>query len=90
MVEEEKQGIIYLCTMRGYNQNLGMPPTENSHTAPKQLQNYFFWTSAQWNISLKAYSICHIAVNGIFPYPGMGRAEKRFQMGDIPYEMIPH
>jgi hypothetical protein len=29
-------------------------------------------------------------VNGIFPYPGMGRAEKWFQMRDIPYEMIPH
>jgi hypothetical protein len=47
MVGEEKQGIIYLCIMRGYNQNLGMPLIENSHTAPKQLQKYFFWTSAE-------------------------------------------
>jgi hypothetical protein len=60
----------------GHNQNQGMPPNENSHAASEQLQNYLFWTSAQWNISSKVYSICHIAVNGIFPYRGMGRAEK--------------
>jgi hypothetical protein len=57
-----------------------MPLWKIIHKTPSLSQKIAFWPPAQWNISPKqfpqGYSTFQKTVDGIFPYPSMGYAQK--------------